>query len=76
MISRAATNGVSESDLVRGHAVLTSQCTACHGLQPVGRYSLKEWRDIVDDMSPRAKLNALQKSQLLAYVTAARESLP
>ena len=52
------------------------KCTRCHSVQPIGKYSVARWRGIVDDMSARANLSAAQKAQLLAYIAAARETMP
>jgi len=41
----------------------------------VTKHSLAEWREIVADMGPRAKLNATQQSALLSYLLAARAAV-
>jgi hypothetical protein len=38
------------------------------------RYSEADWREIIPDMSKRAKLNAPEREQLAAYVLASRKA--
>lgn len=72
VLAAGARHGVSPGDLAQGREIFATECTACHRMQPVGRFSAEEWSGIVADMSPRAKLTGRQRAQLLAYVTAAR----
>ena len=66
----------SAGDLAAGREIFVMKCTRCHSVQPIGKYSVARWRGIVDDMSARANLSAAQKAQLLAYIAAARETMP
>ena len=59
--------------LEAGRHTFATQCTACHNAHPLGKYPAAEWRRIVAEMSPRAKLDAGQEQALLAYLLAARE---
>ena len=69
-----ASHGATADTLNGGRRIFTTQCTACHSADPVGKHSVAEWRRIVGDMSHRAKLNAAQEQALLAYLIAARET--
>ena len=76
VLAAGAKRGFSQEELAAGHRILVTQCTTCHGVQPLERYSAGEWRDILVEMSRRARLDAGQKAQLSAYVLAAREATP
>lgn len=67
-----ASGGVSAATLKTGREVFGGRCTACHSAEPVGKHSVAEWRRIIAVMAPRAKLDAAQRSALLAYIEAAR----
>ena len=72
MTASAQKNGSSAGSLESGRIVLTTRCIGCHGVQPLGKYSLEKWGEIVDKMAPRAKLTQAQERDLLAYISAAR----
>lgn len=69
----AASGGKSAATLAMGREIFAGRCTACHSADPIGKYSVAKWRDIVGDMSHRAKLDALREAALLAYLTAAHD---
>lgn len=71
----AAVGGNSEA-LTAGRRVLTVRCTACHSLEPIAKFSAKEWREIVDKMAERANLDAREREQVRSYLVTARESVP
>jgi uncharacterized membrane protein len=68
----AALPGASTTLLEEGRRIFTRACTSCHSAEPVERYSIEAWREIVIDMSERTKLDASEKSALLAYLAAAK----
>ena len=67
----AVSGGASAQALERGREVYAGPCTSCHAADPVGKYTMVRWREIVGDMAERTELNASDKSALLAYLTAA-----
>jgi mono/diheme cytochrome c family protein len=71
----AAGHGASETTLNAGREVFAGSCTSCHTADPVVKHSTAEWRRIVDDMAPRAKLGASERAALLAYISAAHASV-
>ena len=71
----AVGGGASAHALERGREIYAGPCTSCHAADPVGKYTMVRWREIVGDMAERTELNAADKSALLAYLTAAT-SLP
>ena len=75
VVAAGAKHGASANDLASGRRIYTTQCVACHSMQPIEKHSLGEWREILNDMSARSKLDAAQKAQLSAYITAAHETM-
>ena len=71
----AASHGASQATLNAGREVFAGSCTSCHAADPVGKHSPAEWRGIVDDMAPRAKLDPAERAALLAYISAAHASV-
>ena len=69
-----ASGGKSAVTLAVGRELFAGRCTTCHSADPIGKYSVAKWREIVGDMSHRAKLDASQLAALLAYITAAHDS--
>ena len=72
----SASGGKSTATLAVGREIFAGRCTSCHTADPIGKYSIAKWREIVADMSHRAKLDASQEAALLAYITAAHDSNP
>ncbi len=67
--------GVTMSALERGREIYMSDCTRCHSIEPIDRYSADRWRDIISRMSLEAKLDDRQTAALQAYVLSAHEVL-
>ncbi len=67
----ASAGGVSERVLNDGRNIYGGRCTSCHAPDSIGKYSLPRWREITEDMAPRAKLRPEQKAALMAYLEAA-----
>jgi mono/diheme cytochrome c family protein len=72
----SAASGASAEILNEGRRIFAGPCTACHAPDPVSRYSLVEWRAVVDEMAPRTKLDAGRRGALLAYISAAKTAGP
>ena len=68
----SASGGASVATLEEGRRIFAGACTSCHAADPVSRYTLAEWRDIVADMAPRTKLDDHRRGALLAYITAVK----
>lgn len=69
-----ATSGAPAATLNAGRELFATRCTACHNAEPVSSRSADGWRRVVDQMSNRAKLQAGERSALLAYLAAAQSS--
>ncbi len=67
----ATTRGASADALNRGRDLYGGRCTNCHSADPIHKYSLSRWREITEEMAPKAKLRPDEKAALLAYIEAA-----
>ena len=72
----AASGGANARTLGRGRDVYAGACTACHSAQPVRKYTMVRWREIVGDMAERSELPESDRSALLAYLSAAKSVAP
>ena len=71
-----AGTGSRQEALEKGRRIYTGACTACHAADPVGKYSVPRWREIVDEMSERTKLTEADQVALLDYIAAAHKVVP
>lgn len=69
------TNGVTRAVLERGRQVYLSDCTRCHSVEPINRYSADRWRAIIERMGPESKLDESRMTALEAYILAAHKVL-
>ena len=74
--SMAGASRVPLPTLEAGRRLFLTRCTACHTADPVAKYPLARWKEIVADMTGRAKLSVPDRAALLAYITAAPATLP
>ena len=72
----AASTGGTPQMLKRGRDVYAGACTACHSAEPVRKYTMVRWREIVGDMAERSELPDTDRSALLAYLSAAKSVAP
>ena len=70
----AAHGGSPVATLEEGRRLYTGRCAACHSVDPVTKHSPQQWHTIVDEMTPKAKLTPTEKSAVLAYIMAARQT--
>ena len=64
---------VTMQTLTEGHSIYTGACTNCHGQKNIYKRSEASWLHEIDDMSPKAKLTAVQKDALTKYILAMKE---
>jgi hypothetical protein len=67
----AAGSGTTLLLLKHGRETYTQECAACHAPEPVRKYTMARWREIVADMGDRADLPAAPRAAVLAYLEAA-----
>ena len=68
-------DGQGDDPMALGKRVYFGQCITCHVPEPIVNYSSDEWREIVADMAPEAKLTPTEEAALLRYVLAERAAL-
>lgn len=69
----AARRGVDLRTAMAGRQVYLEQCSRCHTIEPIGRYSASKWRSVLPEMAIEARLGDEQLASLRAYVLTARE---
>ncbi len=67
----AARHGVEVETLQLGREIYLSGCVKCHSVEPIGRYSVKEWRRMLPKMFDKTLLFGEDARALEAYVTLA-----
>lgn len=72
----SASRGASAATLEGGRALFAGRCTACHSADPLEKYPLSRWREIVADMAHRSKIDTAQESAILTYIAAAQAMPP
>lgn len=73
--SSIGTNGATRAVLEGGREVYLSDCTRCHSIEPINRYSIDRWRAIIERMGPQSKLDVSRTAALQAYILAAHKVL-
>jgi len=61
--------------LEQGRHVYLTDCTRCHSIEPIGRYSVRRWEEIVVRMAAESKLDESRTVALRAYVLTAHDVL-
>lgn len=56
-------------EVAAGKETFKAKCGRCHDLKPAETYTAEKWVKIIDWMAPKAKLNASEKENVLAYVS-------
>ena len=67
---------VTMQTLTDGYSIYTGACTNCHGQKNIFKRSEASWLHEIDDMSPKAKLTAIQKDALTKYILAMKATAP
>jgi len=56
--------------MTKGEEIYRTKCTHCHGVPETSAYSSNRWDRIINEMAPRARLDAAEKNAVLTYVKA------
>jgi len=54
--------------VIEGEKVYNAKCGKCHDLKKPSEYNAKEWTSIMRSMAVKAKLNDVEKSDVMAFV--------
>jgi len=71
----AQNRNVSLSTLEVGRQVYLVDCSRCHSIEPIARYSKDRWNRILPRMIKESKLNGERGNALTAYVFSAHDVL-
>jgi mono/diheme cytochrome c family protein len=64
--------GITQADLDEGQKIFTGECRKCHGEKKIATRDETKWKEIMDRMAPKAKLDDKQKEKVLRYVLSQR----
>ena len=64
----------SPDDIKMGQSIFVTKCTECHQAYEITGFSEKKWLHEIEDMSPKAKLTAVEKLQLTKHILSYREA--
>jgi len=56
--------------LESGRQVYLVDCSRCHSIEPIHRYSTTRWQDIIPRMAHKSKLDHSKSAALRAYILA------
>jgi hypothetical protein len=57
--------------LEQGRTIYITKCAKCHSPEPVHRYTVTRWQDILSNMTAKAKLDPSESAAVRDYVFAA-----
>ena len=69
-IDKPSTASVMHEKEIAGNATYTAKCARCHGLKAVENYTADSWTNILNRMAPKARLDSIEKINVLGYVHA------
>jgi hypothetical protein len=57
--------------LRRGRTLYVTNCTKCHTVEPINRYSMRRWHRTMIDMTEESKMTETQEKDVMAYIHSA-----
>jgi len=60
----------------RGRDIYLRQCSSCHSIEPIDRYSLSEWNKIIPPMAVESNLTLNETQILTDYILTVRQVMP
>lgn len=75
MVRVAERRGYEHAALNRGRAIYLTDCSKCHSIEPIDRYSERKWKELGPDMADESKLTKAELDDLMAYLLSARETM-
>lgn len=67
--------GHATATLDRGRAIYLRKCSACHNVEPIDRYSIDHWQEILPAMAQEAQLGDPELADLSAYILSSHRFL-
>lgn len=74
IVAKKLNPNITLDELRAGRDIYFNQCTECHKVFDIPKFSEKKWKHEIDDMSPKAKLTSEQKTTLSNYILSFREA--
>ena len=65
---------MDEAKFEQARSVYIERCSSCHNVVPPKELSLEKWKETLDKMTPRAKLNSEQKEMIWRYISAVHDA--
>ncbi len=59
--------------LESGRQVYLVDCSRCHSVEPIRRYTMTKWQDIIPRMAQKSKLSDSKSAALRAYIVAVND---
>ncbi len=59
-----------------GRQIYLRQCSTCHAIEPIDRYSLDDWQRILPGMSRKSDLSSEESRKLADYILTIRQAMP
>ena len=67
----AAEQGLNAGDLERGRHLYLTDCARCHNIEPVDRYTLEQWEELMPRMAKLTRLSEADARAVRTYVRTA-----
>lgn len=69
--------GVAERfKLAQGREIYITRCAKCHSVEPVTKYSVQHWEEVLPEMAEKTHLTAVEAESVRAYVLQVLRSGP
>ena len=73
LVEFAGSRSIEAGALARGRRVYLSECSTCHSIEPIERYSLSKWKMIAPEMAEESRLDDGERADLFAYLYTVRK---
>ncbi len=67
--------GTTTMELKQGYNIYIDQCTDCHRLKKLKKYTEEEWLKVMPKMGRKAHLDSTQYASVLHYILSKREDI-
>ena len=68
---------ITLDQLKEGYTIYTQgACIGCHGAKGISLFDEAQWKNIIDDMAPKANISDIQKDAIYKYVLAIKAKQP
>lgn len=71
--ARATWPDADHASLVEGRRLYVARCSGCHALHRPREYPAPAWGPLVDRMTARSRISAVERERIVRYLTVASE---